>query len=475
MAPTRASARLGGRSARNARWRAPPGLRGSSRFDARSAVAGHRGREDRGRAHAGGGDLLGVCRPLLPDRRCGARDRRPGRPGGVARTAALDVRRSQPGRRPAPHAEWCRDDRPRHRSRHRQHRLRRRAERRLAPARARRGRDRDAAPASPLERRLADIHARVGELLDAHQPDAVAIEELYFGANVRTAFAVGQARGVVLLAAGQRGVPSRSYTPQQVKGAVCGNGRAGKDQVGADGRAAARPGRAADARPRRRRARGGDLRPQPRAAGAARVAAGSARMIALVSGHGRGPPRRPRRRRLRRRRLPARGLGRDAPARARRRPRGLLHTHLVVRDDALALYGFATEEERELFLMLLGVQSVGPKVALAVLSGGPPRELLAALAAGDTARLQAVPGIGKRTAERIIVELREKVGATAARRTAITVTRADDPRVARPRGPARARLQRRRGRRAARRRRRRRARGPDRPRAEDGRDERRVR
>jgi crossover junction endodeoxyribonuclease RuvC len=85
---------------------------------------------------------------------------------------------------------------------------------------------------TPLERRLADIHSRVGELLDAHRPDALAIEELYFGANARTAFAVGQARGVVLLAAGQRGIPSRSYTPQQVKGAVCGHGRAGKEQVG---------------------------------------------------------------------------------------------------------------------------------------------------------------------------------------------------------------------------------------------------
>jgi Holliday junction DNA helicase RuvA len=104
-----------------------------------------------------------------------------------------------------------------------------------------------------------------------------------------------------------------------------------------------------------------------------------------------------------------------------------LHAHLVVRDDALALYGFATEEERELFLMLLGVQSVGPKVALAVLSGGPPRELLAALAAGDTARFQAVPGIGKRTAERIIVELREKVGATLPEQV-ISITRGDDPR-----------------------------------------------
>jgi Holliday junction DNA helicase RuvA len=104
----------------------------------------------------------------------------------------------------------------------------------------------------------------------------------------------------------------------------------------------------------------------------------------------------------------------------------LLHAHLVVRDDALALYGFATEEERELFLMLLGVQSVGPKVALAVLSGGPPRELLAALASGDSARFQAVPGIGKRTAERIIVELREKVGASLPSE-AISISRSDDP------------------------------------------------
>jgi Holliday junction DNA helicase RuvA len=86
-----------------------------------------------------------------------------------------------------------------------------------------------------------------------------------------------------------------------------------------------------------------------------------------------------------------------------------LHTHLIVRDDALTLFGFHSEQERELFLMLLSVQAVGPKVALAVLSGGPSRELIGAIAAGDSARFQAVPGIGKRTAERIIVELREKV------------------------------------------------------------------
>jgi Holliday junction DNA helicase RuvA len=89
-----------------------------------------------------------------------------------------------------------------------------------------------------------------------------------------------------------------------------------------------------------------------------------------------------------------------------------LHAHLIVRDDALSLYGFHTEQERDLFLLLLSVQAVGPKVALAVLSGAPPRELVAAIAAGDGARFQSVPGIGKRTAERIIVELREKVAAS---------------------------------------------------------------
>ena len=86
-----------------------------------------------------------------------------------------------------------------------------------------------------------------------------------------------------------------------------------------------------------------------------------------------------------------------------------LHSHLVVRDDALALYGFASEDERDLFLSLTSVSGVGPKVAIAILSGGSVRELLRAIAAGDAKRFQAVPGIGKRTAERVIVELREKV------------------------------------------------------------------
>jgi Holliday junction DNA helicase RuvA len=105
-----------------------------------------------------------------------------------------------------------------------------------------------------------------------------------------------------------------------------------------------------------------------------------------------------------------------------------LHTHLIMRDDAIGLYGFAAEEERDLFLALIGVQGVGPKVALAVLGGGPSRELVGAVINGDTARLQAVPGIGKRTAERIVVELREKL-APVAPEDPITIRRADDPRL----------------------------------------------
>jgi len=100
-----------------------------------------------------------------------------------------------------------------------------------------------------------------------------------------------------------------------------------------------------------------------------------------------------------------------------------LHAHLIARDDALLLYGFYTEQERDLFLLLLSVPAIGPKVALAILSGGAPRDLTAAIAAGEAARFQAVPGIGKRTAERIIVELREKVAvASEAREAAGAIT-----------------------------------------------------
>jgi holliday junction DNA helicase RuvA len=117
----------------------------------------------------------------------------------------------------------------------------------------------------------------------------------------------------------------------------------------------------------------------------------------------------------------------SVPARGKR---AALHAHLVAREDSLSLYGFGSEEERDLFLHLISVGGVGPKVAMAVLSGGPVRELLRAIAAGDAKRFQAVPGIGKRTAERIIVELREKVAGEIAgdADAASPVADEDDPR-----------------------------------------------
>jgi Holliday junction DNA helicase RuvA len=87
-----------------------------------------------------------------------------------------------------------------------------------------------------------------------------------------------------------------------------------------------------------------------------------------------------------------------------------LHTYLHVRDDALQLYGFAEAAERELFLQLLSVNSIGPKVALAIVSGSPAPDLRRAIVLGDSARFQAIPGIGKKTAERIVLELKEKIG-----------------------------------------------------------------
>ena len=87
-----------------------------------------------------------------------------------------------------------------------------------------------------------------------------------------------------------------------------------------------------------------------------------------------------------------------------------LHTYLHVREDALQLYGFAEAAERELFVQLLSVNGIGPKVALAIVSGSPAADLRRAIVLEDTARFQAIPGIGKKTAERIVLELKEKLG-----------------------------------------------------------------
>ncbi len=183
---------------------------------------------------------------------------------------------------------------------------------------------------------------------------------------MRTAFAVGQARGAVLLSAGLAGVPCYSYTPQAVKQAVCGSGGAAKDQVqrmvGALLSLAEPPRR----RSCRRRPGGGDLpRERQLAAGGGRVIA-SVRGPVLVGGPTTSSS--------------SAAVSATALAVSAETLRSVpgtgtetqLHTHLVMRDDGMQLFGFAAEEERDLFLMLVQVQGVGPKVALAVLSGGRP-------------------------------------------------------------------------------------------------------
>ena len=90
-----------------------------------------------------------------------------------------------------------------------------------------------------------------------------------------------------------------------------------------------------------------------------------------------------------------------------------VETYLHVREDALQLYGFADAEERELFEHLLSVSGVGPKVALAIVSGSPPAELRRAIALDDTARFEAIPGIGRKTAQRVVLELKEKLASAA--------------------------------------------------------------
>jgi Holliday junction DNA helicase RuvA len=88
----------------------------------------------------------------------------------------------------------------------------------------------------------------------------------------------------------------------------------------------------------------------------------------------------------------------------------VVETYLVVREDALALYGFADASERELFEHLISVSGVGPKMALAIVSGSTPAELRRAIALEDTKRFEAIPGIGKKTAQRVVLELKEKIG-----------------------------------------------------------------
>ncbi len=104
----------------------------------------------------------------------------------------------------------------------------------------------------------------------------------------------------------------------------------------------------------------------------------------------------------------------------------LLHTHQVVREDAQLLYGFETREELALFDLLIGVSGVGPKAALSILSVARPAEVASAIASSDAAALARAPGVGKKTAERLIVDLRGKIGRVAGEPTGGAPLATDD-------------------------------------------------
>ncbi len=250
--------------------------------------------------------------------------------------------------------------------------------------------------------------------MERYEPDAVALEESFVGADARTALSVGQARGAVLVAAALAGVECAEYAPSRVKQAVCGYGRAEKAQVSAHGaddprRCPSRPTRRTP--PTRSRSRSA-TRSRRRSCG--RSDERSSRVIARLRGTAGRPPGRRARPRGQRCRLPAWprrralcGGPRAAPRRSRwRRTCTYARTRCSSTDSP-------STAERELFEHLLSVSGVGPKVALAIVSGSTPAELRRAIVLEDTARFEAIPGIGKKTAQRVVLELKEKLASAA--------------------------------------------------------------
>ena len=307
-------------------------------------------------------------------------------------------------------------------------------------------------PDASLPNRLLAIHALLDELIALHQPDLVAVERLFFSRNAQTAFAVGQARGVVLLAAAQAEVPGARGHAE--RGQARGHGLRARGQGAgrADGRGVPRPACAAAGRTTppdalaiaiwaanaerpgvERRSSVLDrasVNPMRRRTGTATAREGYERAVRKRSRERqpRGRSARPSGDRLARRhrrggRASTRSSSRSAasatactprrPCSPRRAPgsRLKLFTHHVVREDLQALYGFRTAEELGFFGLLLTVTGVGPKVAMAIVGSRPTAELQLAIMQQDQAVLVSIPGIGKKLAERVIFELKEKVAA----------------------------------------------------------------
>ena len=281
------------------------------------------------------------------------------------------------------------------------------------------------AAASFPDKLLDDSHRPGGAARASAGPTASRSRTCFYATNVRSALKLGHARGVAMLAAVEAGLPVVEYTPAEIKRAVVGYGRAEKHAGAADGQAAARPRRRAVAARRRRRAGGRHLpralacrRPRGRRVG--RAARARPRRAGGTTGphdRDRAPARphpreaaQPHRRRRERRRLRRRPCRcRRSTASASRAARSRCASTRTCARTRSRCTGSRRALEQELFERLIGVSGIGPKLALAVLSGIEPPELIRAIERGDLARLTAIPGVGKKTSERIVLELKDRL------------------------------------------------------------------
>ena len=277
-----------------------------------------------------------------------------------------------------------------------------------------------------LSQRLAKIHEQISAVISRFDPVCLGIETVWFGQNITAAFATGQARGAALVACAQHGLSVGEFTPRQIKMAVVGTGSADKAQVQymvkklLNLQVEPKPDHASDAlaaaicytthegyggvggasalaklESRGRVMRGGA---QDLGGGCAMIAflkgalAGKTAACAYIDVQGVGY---------------AVGMSQGALSKLPAVGEPVqVHTYLQVSDNGIALYGFLTLEEKALFERLIGVSGVGPKVALAALSSFTPEALVAAVQAQDVAAVQKIPGVGKKTASRIILELK---------------------------------------------------------------------
>ena len=267
----------------------------------------------------------------------------------------------------------------------------------------------------PLAARLVQLERDMEELIAQLRPEAIAVEELFFSNNITTGIAVAHARGIILCTAAKSGIPLFEYTPMQVKQAVVGYGLAEKRQVMDMVRrllklkAVPRPDDAADAlalaicharsatsllaraqNPVKQTVKGGRSMFYYLEGKVAHVEP----YLAVIDCGGVGYACRTTNHTIRQ-------LKKGEVKR--------LYTYLNVGDGIFELYGFATEQELNSFKLLIGVSGVGPKAALAILSVGTPEHLTMAVITGDEKALTAAPGVGKKLAQRILLELKDKI------------------------------------------------------------------